>query len=514
MMNFSTIRNRQWYLLSGICCFLIGGVVVYGVVSMRDTKLQQNKGLKSSFATGSSRINPQQAWVHKFSTEAEITNKRLDAMEGMLTRVLKLNEAPRGGQDGRSNSQNGLTPGQIDALKEIRNTLQSEQAGAPSNPNAAHSNPDNPSSGNPSNAQMGTNTPVMATPVSSEQMLPPIPGVPVTGNTGADSPGQERLGGSSPHTSSSNSSSTFRSKGLRKISLSLKNARSSAPLKTVDNTIPAGAFAKAVLLGGVDASVSIQASSDPRPALLRVTDLGTLPRKFRSDLEGCHALAACYGDISSERVYMRLEKLTCTERKTGEIVEVKVQGYVAGEDGRAGVRGSVVDRAGETMRNAMMGGFLGGIGELFSQSRSPITFSPVAGLAQTNPLGVGEILKQGAGKGAGNALEKYADFYIKRSEQIQPVLQVSAGRQVDMVFTEGVSIGESVYRQAVGRSNDQGRYQQIQSVTEGGQEKPVSAWVNHSGNTSNSDTAGPNAFGTNKNQVDTNTFVTNQQGQN
>ena len=462
MMNFSTIKNRQWYLLSGICCFLIGGVVVYGAVSMRDTKHQQtSKGLKSSVTTGSSRINPQQAWVHKFTNEADITNKRLDAMESMLTRVLKLNESRQNVTPNSSSAnKTGVSNDHSSAVSDIRSILKSEQAEVPVNSNSQ---------------QTGLNTPLPATSASSGQVSPPIPGLPVHGNSGTSLIGQ---GGSPSPSSNTPSSPPFRSKGLRKISLSLKNARSNSPLKTVDNTIPAGAFAKAVLLGGVDASVSIQASSDPRPALLRVTDLGTLPRKFRSDLKGCHALAACYGDISSERVYMRLEKLTCTERKTGEIVEVKVQGYVAGEDGRAGVRGTVVDRAGENMRNAMMGGFLGGVGEFLSQSRSAVTFSPIAGLAQANPIGVGDMLKHGAGKGVGNALDKYADFYIKRSEQIQPVLQVSAGRQVDMVFTEGVSIGDSVYRQAIGRSNDQGRYQQIQSVTEDSTPKPVSAWTN------------------------------------
>lgn len=461
MMNFSNIKNRQWYLLSGICCFLIGGVVVYGAVCMRDTKHQQaSKGLKSSFTTGSSRINPQQAWVHKFTNEADITNKRLDAMESMLTKVLKLNELQKDVHPATSSSRQGVNSDQNSAIGDVRNILKSEQLGVEDNFNKG---------------QLGLNPSLPINSVSSGQVLPPIPGLPVHGNSGTSLLGQ---GAALSPSSNTPSAPPFRSKGLRKISLSLKNARSNSPLKTVDNTIPAGAFAKAVLLGGVDASVSIQASSDPRPALLRVIDLGTLPRKFRSDLKGCHALAACYGDISSERVYMRLEKLTCTERKTGEIVEVKVQGYVAGEDGRAGVRGTVVDRAGENMRNAMMGGFLGGVGEFLSQSRSAVTFSPIAGLAQTNPMGVGDMLKHGAGKGVGNALDKYADFYIKRSEQIQPVLQVSAGRQVDMVFTEGVSIGDSVYRQAIGRSNDQGRYQQIQSVTEDNTPKPVSAWTN------------------------------------
>ena len=491
MMNFSAFKNRQWYLLSGICSFLIGGVVVYGVVSMRETKFQQSgRGLKSSLTTGSSRINPQQAWVHKFTNEADITNKRLDAMEGMLTRVLKLNESARGDIHEPPIHPTNLSTQQAALIGDVRHVLKSEQIASQANLVSEQANLKDDS------------------PLSLGQVLPSIPGLPAPGNARTASTGE----------TSPNSSPPFRSKGLRKISLSLKNARSSAPLKTVDNTIPAGAFAKAVLLGGVDASVSIQASSDPRPALLRVTDLGTLPRKFHSDLEGCHALAACYGDISSERVYMRLEKLTCTERKTGEIVEVKVQGYVAGEDGRAGVRGSVVDRAGESMRNAMMGGFLGGIGDFLSQSRNPVTFSPIAGLAQTNPMGVRDMLKHGAGKGVGNALDKYADFYIKRAEQVQPVLQVSAGRQVDMVFTEGVSIGDSIYRQAVGRSHDQERYQQIQSVTEEGRwstssrgstpgqgltpirestpgqeltpfpPKPVSAWSNHSANTSNEPT--------------------------
>ena len=154
------------------------------------------------------------------------------------------------------------------------------------------------------------------------------------------------------------------------------------------------------------------------------------------------------------------------ERKTGEVIEVKVQGYVAGEDGRTGVRGTVVDRAGESMRNAMIGGFVSGMGEFLSQARNPVSFSPATGFAQMAPVGMEDAFKHGAGKGASSALDKYADFYIKRAEQLQPVIQVAAGRQVDIVFTEGVSIGDSVYRQAIGRSHDQERYQQIQATND------------------------------------------------
>lgn len=445
-MNFSSIKKRQHYLLWGVGSFLMGGIIVYGWVALREAPLKQKHELKSSIATGSGRTNPQENWVYQFTQEADLTKKRLDAMQETLQRILKINETKRD-EAQKPFAQNASDATSIESLrKDIKSQLKESQ---PTEPQIRAESRDSQN-------------------IKFDKNLPPPPGNPQIIET------QKYEHGNSA------SSNPFHSKTVRKISLSLKNTRNNVPLKTVDNTVPAGAFARSILLGGVDASASIQASSDPRPALLRITDPGTLPRKFHSDLKGCHALAACYGDISSERVFMRLEKLTCTERKTGEIIEVKVQGYVAGEDGRTGIRGTVVDRAGESMRNAMMGGFLGGIGEFLSQSHNAVTFSPMTGLAQSAPMGVGEMLKHGAGKGMNNALEKYADFYIKRAEQVQPVIQVAAGRQVDIVFTEGVSLNDTLYRQALGRSHDQGRYQQIQTITEETPQSPISDWVGNS----------------------------------
>lgn len=254
--------------------------------------------------------------------------------------------------------------------------------------------------------------------------------------------------------------------GLQKISLKLNNAKSNVIRKTQDNTIPAGAFARAVLLGGVDASTSISASSDPRPVLLRVTDAGTLPRKFKSDIKDCHVLASSYGDISSERVFMRLEKLTCTERKTGEISETIVSGYVAGEDGRAGVRGILADRAGDMMRNSLVGGFFSGMAKFLTQTQNPLTFTPVAPFGQVNPLSHEQLLKAGAGQGTSSALERYADFYIKRAEQMQPILQVAAGRQVNIVFTEGTAFGETAYKNAYSKVRDRRRQETVRDLSQ------------------------------------------------
>ena len=369
---------------------------------------------KKPLTTGTSRIDPQEMWVYDFKNKAELTQKRLEAMEQALDKLLKLNTSALPS----FTNNNSVTT--VDSLKTDLNVLHES-----------------------SNTQKVNDLP-----------LPPT---------------------STPLANFSASKKFFRSKELKKISLNLHRGKQDLKsLKTTDNTIPAGAFAEAILLGGVDASTSIQASSDPRPILLRLTHPGTLPRRFKSDLEGCHALAASYGDLSSERVFMRLEKLGCVERKTGEVIEMNIQGYVAGEDGRAGIRGALVDRAGASMRNAMVGGFFSSIGKFLGQARTPLLFSPATGLAENNPLTTSDILKQSAGNGMGGALDKYADFYIKRAEQMQPVIQVAAGRKVDLVFTQGIDFSDSKVRQILSKTNDQKRYQEVQNIEE---PKPIVEWI-------------------------------------
>lgn len=406
------IKNKQLILLYGIIAVLSVSLMVVFFLLTKSGSLAktQKQTPKKSLTTGASRISPQEAWVHDFTHKADITQKRLDSLEQTLEQFIKLNTKAE-----VEKPEPALTP-----AGNLKTEIKSLQEPVP---------------------------------VTTSE-TPPIQDFPVPPNYASE------IMGKTP------TKKMLKSKELKKISLTLTNARQGAALKTTDNTIPAGAFAEAILLGGVDASTSIQASSDPRPILLRLTNPGTLPRRFKSDLDGCHVLAASYGDISSERVFMRLEKLSCVERKTGEVMEMKIQGYVAGEDGRAGIRGSIVDRAGANMRNAMIGGFFSSMGRFLGQSRSPLLFSPATGLAEQNPLSSGDILKQSAGNGMSGALDKYADFYIKRAEQMQPVIQVAAGRKVDIVFTEGLDFSDSALRKMLSKTQDQKRFQQVQSLEE------------------------------------------------
>jgi len=248
---------------------------------------------------------------------------------------------------------------------------------------------------------------------------------------------------------------------IQKVTLSLtenpshpKNRR----LKTVDTTIPAGAFAKTILLSGLDASASMNASSDPRPMLLRLIDPGTLPRRFQSDLKDCHCTASAFGDLSSERIYARLEKLTCIERKTGEIIETQVAGYIAGSDGKAGIRGIVASKEGQLLAKSLVGGVFAGLSNVANpQNRQQMTNPFFPGAPKVAAPTIGENFTSGMASGASSALDRLSQYYIDRAEQLQPVIQVAAGQVVDIVFTEGTFIGSQTIKQEIEQTRESAR---------------------------------------------------------
>jgi conjugal transfer pilus assembly protein TraB len=212
----------------------------------------------------------------------------------------------------------------------------------------------------------------------------------------------------------------------------------------------------------VDAATSTSASANPEPVLIELTDSGDLSRYFTSTVKGCRVTASSYGVLSKERVMMRLEKLSCIEVQTGEVMVADVDGYVSGEDGKLGLRGTVVDRAGDHVRAAMVGGFLSSFGNFLAGASNPVTFSPNTGLAQVGQTSNTDMLKHGGAKGVSGALDKYTEFYIKRAEQLEPIIQVGAGRVVQVVFSKSVGIGKSAIKHAISTKNDRVRTETLE----------------------------------------------------
>lgn len=206
--------------------------------------------------------------------------------------------------------------------------------------------------------------------------------------------------------------------------------------KTVSTFLPVS-FTRGVLLGGLDAPTGGQSQSNPHPVLIRLSDNSVLPNQFRGEYRECFVIAAGYGDISSERAYLRTESLSCV-RADGATLEVRIQGSVYGEDGKVGMRGRLVTKQGQMLANALLAGVVSGIGQGLSTANTTYSTSALGTIASADSNA--DAYRAGLGQGVGKALDRLAQYYIKLAEQTFPVIEVDASREIDVVITKGVRI--------------------------------------------------------------------------
>lgn len=206
--------------------------------------------------------------------------------------------------------------------------------------------------------------------------------------------------------------------------------------QSAETYIPAGAYMRGVLLSGLDAPTGGQAQQNPHPVIIEVLDMASLPNKFKADYKSCRFTANGAGDLSSERAYIRLDRLSCITDDGGAI-DVGVKGYIADHTGKAGVRGRLVSKQGQVLANALLAGVASGIGTAFSQGAMTTSVSP---LGSTQTVKDGEQLQAGVGQGVGNALQQLSRYYIQLAEKMFPIIEIDAGQAVDIVITKGVSV--------------------------------------------------------------------------
>lgn len=211
--------------------------------------------------------------------------------------------------------------------------------------------------------------------------------------------------------------------------------------------VPPNAYAQAQVLVGVDSATSVNSAADPKPVLFRLTgdavSVGADGRYQKTALKGCMVNGAAYGELSSEKIYVKLQRITCPAGAKKFSVAT-VEGYVT-QKGKSGVRGTVVERSGGLTARAAVAGTLQGLGTTLSQNlaRSQSGLNAVTGAGGV--LGAeklsGSELAQGAiGGGVSNAASMLAEYYIKRAEQYQPVIEMPTGITVEIVFLSGFQI--------------------------------------------------------------------------
>lgn len=412
-------KRRQYLLLGGIVCLVIVAAIASAALTgARGSSERVEKPKLTSILAPGAQVDPRDAWRGQADAQLKAIEQKSREMSQRNTEL---------------ESQNKTMLERLQKLEQSKLTqLPPPPIAVP--PAPANFGPDRISADQTSLQQLPPPPPVRANPL-------PTPSATTGGGGQASSLGIVSIALADAPSAKGGKSAAEPSKGA-----------SSLP-KDTRRYIPSGAFTRAILLGGLDAPTGGMSQRNPQPVLLRLMDNAVLPSFFRSRIKECFVVGAGYGDISSERAYIRTESLSCIT-KDGTAIDVPVKGYVTGEDGKAGMRGRLVSKQGQILANALMAGVASGIGHAFQQSATTVSVSPLGATSTVEPE---KQLQAGVGMGVGRALDRLAQYYISLAEKVFPVIEVDAGRSVDVVLTQGVALQTSLDAQA----GDQDEFPQL-----------------------------------------------------
>ncbi len=211
-------------------------------------------------------------------------------------------------------------------------------------------------------------------------------------------------------------------------------ARSKKANRTI--YLPPG-FMKARLLTGIDALASRDATSNPEPIIARVQAPAVLPNDVKANLAGCFVIGNATGSLAKERVEVQLVSISCVDFDEHAVVDQAIKGFFVDADGKKGLSGKVVTRAGATLARSFIAGTIAGIAQSVEGTFGDVSTSA---LGSVRTLDAGDAAKTGIAGGLSRSSDKLTDFYLDLARQAGPVVEVGAAKDVVVVIQEGLAL--------------------------------------------------------------------------
>lgn len=211
--------------------------------------------------------------------------------------------------------------------------------------------------------------------------------------------------------------------------------------KLADNKqmfLPMGSIMTGFAINGGDFPTTRASTRNPVPMLIRLKKDAILPSYQRASVKECFAMVSGSGELSTGRANLRAERLSCV-LAGGRVVEVPLDGYVVGEDGKPGLRGNLASKDGAVIANAMRVALIGAAGEgiatIVSNEVSNIHSSGV-----NVQFGSNSSNGQQMAAPIGTAFQNIAQYYTDLAKEIVPVVEINPLRRVDIILVKGVSL--------------------------------------------------------------------------
>lgn len=197
--------------------------------------------------------------------------------------------------------------------------------------------------------------------------------------------------------------------------------------------LPTGSHVKARVVSGVEAN-----AREPYPVLLQLDYAFTGPNKTRIDLSQCFMIAKARANMSTERVMMETESLSCV-REDGEHFKRDAKGFVAGSDNTFGATGTYISKQGQVLLSAVLASIAKNAGQAIAdaQKTTSILGSDKAATAANI---TGDKVAFVGGSALVDGASLVAQWYLEQAKELLPSIGVGSGQDVFVVMLDSIKI--------------------------------------------------------------------------
>ena len=199
------------------------------------------------------------------------------------------------------------------------------------------------------------------------------------------------------------------------------------------NVLPTGSHVKARIVSGVEAN-----AREPYPVLLQLDYAFTGPNRTRIDLSHCFMIAKARANMSTERVMMETESLSCV-RDDGEHFKREAKGFVAGNDNTFGATGTYISKQGQVLLAAVLASIAKNAGQAIAdaQKTTSVLGTDKAATA-ANVTGSKAAFVGGSALIDGGAM--VAQWYLEQAKELLPSIGVGSGQDVFVVMLDSIKV--------------------------------------------------------------------------
>ncbi len=197
--------------------------------------------------------------------------------------------------------------------------------------------------------------------------------------------------------------------------------------------LPVGSFVKAKVLSGVEAN-----TVEPYPVLLQLEYAFSGPNQSRIDLSNCFMIAKARANLSTERVIMQTETISCV-RENGEHFKAEAKGYTAGRDSTFGSTGTFISKQGQVLLAAVLANIAKNAGDALATAQQTTALSGDERAASATNV-TGSQTAFVAGRSVVDAGAMIAQWYLDYARQLIPSIAIGSGESVHVVMLETIKV--------------------------------------------------------------------------